>query len=508
MPHLTGLGGYSRPMHETRRGALYVLGLLFLLTCTSAPSEPIIPAVLSSAVSVEAPAVPALSTMQSPAVEPAPAAVIADAYAGWASWCEPMWYETQCQEHAECQDIAHVSRRPLRCVRPWWAKRDDLRDENGKPLKICAPGFTAKTERRWRRARLRELVAQAYFDEPKHCADWTWEAVGAQDKPKRFKRVWANGRSTHQQHWRCTQEWRKAETLANFLWVPYFRETTARPWKRHRLDADVAANKTAWVREAPDYGWMVVLGCEDGRALTQDTEGVWRDAKGRRCRKGRDRKGHYTRDRHVIVDYYPDPEADRHNPYYGERHRWQYGNGGVGKNTAYGTQDWDVMGAPEILCREVEGFEAYLRDARHAVRTLRGAGVDCDGDRYRGRAVRVLIDPITNQPMGELEVEEPSWADAHRVASGGKFCPRGGPKGAEYARKFARRMASVGLRADAPVTEEMFGRPIARKGQNERAEQIRARIEAVLPPAWPIPGRIHPKDIPLDKEQPSDDATR
>jgi hypothetical protein len=484
-------------MYETRRAALHVLGLLFLLTCTSVPAESV---VLSGVASIEAsPSVATLSTMQSPSLESAPATVV-DPYAGYASWCEPLWYETPCQEHAECRDIAHVARRPLRCIRPWWAKKDDLRDDDGNPLKICAPGYTAKTERRWRRARLRELVAQAYFDEPTACPDWSWKVLGAEGKPKRFQRVWANGRPTHQQHWRCTQEWRKAETLADFLWVPYFRETTARPWKRHRLPADTAANRLAWVKEARDYGWIVELQCEDGRPLTQGPDGAWRDAKGRRCRKGRDRKGGYTRDRHVIADYYPDPAAEQHNPYYGERYRWQYGNGGLGKNTAYGTQDWDKMAPPEILCHEVAGFEAYLRDARHAVRTFRGGGVDCgDETRYRGLAVRVLIDPVTKQPHGEREVEEPSWADVHRVASGGKFCPQNGVKAAEYARKYARRMESVGLRVDSPVTEEMFGSPIARDEQNERAAEILARIEAVLPPAWPVPGASQVSDVSMDK---------
>lgn len=495
-------------MHETRRAALYVLGLLFLLTCRWS-SDPVVPVVLSGVVaSIESsPSVRALSTMQPPSVETA-AATVVDPYAGHVSWCEPMWYEKTCGDHSDCDQIRHVARRSLRCIRPWWAKKDDLRDDDGNPLKVCAPGYTAKTERRWRRARLRELVAQAYFDEPTRCPDWRWKVLGAEGKPKRFQRVWDNDRSTHQQHWRCTQEWRKAETLADFLWVPYFRETTARPWKRHRLDKDVAANKRAWVKEAPDYGWVIELGCEDGRPLALDSEGVWRDAKGHRCRKGRDRKGRYTRDRHVIADYYPDSDAEQHNPYYGERHRWAYGNGGLGQNTAYGTQDWDKMAPPEILCHEVEGFEAYLRDARHAVRTLRGHGVDCGGEtRYRGSAIRTLIDPATKQPIGELQVEEPSWADVHRVASGGKFCPRKGAKGAEYARKFARRMESVGLRVDAPVTEEMLGRPIARKRQNERAAEILDRLEMVLPPAWPIPGMDTPRDTPPDKSDTSDDAS-
>lgn len=471
------------PMQSTRRAACYVLGLTILLTCTS-EGEPRTEEALPDIIPV--PKATSLSMQVAPS---STAATVQDPYTGWSRWCEPMWYEQPCDDHVECRDIAHVARRPLRCVRPWWSKRDDLRDSNGEPLKICAPGFTAKSERRWRRSRLRELVAQAYFDEPLLCPDWSWEVIGGEGKPKRFERVWANGKPTHQQHWRCTQEARAAQTLADFLWVPYFRETTARPWKRHRLDADVAANATAWLKEASAYGWVVELACEDGRPLTRGDDGHWRDAKGRRCRKGRDSRGKYTRNRKVIADYFPDPNAERHNPYYGERHRWQYGNGGVGKNTAYGTQDWDMMAPPEILCREVEGFESYLRDARHAVSVLRQGGVDCGGDsRYRGRATVLERDPMTKEVVGEREVAEPSWSDVHRVASGGRFCPRLGSSGAAYARKFSARMTSVGLRASAPVTLEMLGEPISRENQNERAAEILVRIEAVLPPAWPVPG--------------------
>lgn len=410
-----------------------------------------------------------------PPEENAPSAVPAtDHYADWGSWCEPMWYDTACQEHDDCAGIKHVAGRPLRCVRPFWGIKSGAKGPDGKPLKVCAPGYTRKTERRWRRARLREFVAQAYFDEPENCPSWSWEMIGAADKPKRFVREWANGKPTHHQHWRCSTAAAKAQKLANFLWVPYFRETTARPWKRHRLNPDVVANVLAWVNEASVFGWKVEMLCADGRNLEKDREGRWRDQRGRGCAK-----------RNLVVgNYYPDPEADRHNPHFGERDRWQYGLGPVGKNTAYGTQDWDVMAPPEILCREPEGFEAYLRDVRHAVRTFRSNKPPvCNGIPYRGRAIRHVKD-AEGKVISEFEVLEPSWYDAHRVASGGKFCPRKSAKAADYRRKFAKRMESAGLRPDEPVTIDMLGRPISRDTQNEVASEIHKQLDAKLPSPW------------------------
>lgn len=481
MAHLTAQDGYPLQMHDLRRATLQALGLLFLLTCTSRPSDPSQPGVLEHVIASSAPAEEpaALATMQPEIPEPASAPVVTNPYAGWRQWCEPQWYDTTCRKESDCASIQHVAGRPLRCSQTRSSKRDGLLDNDGNPLKFCVPGFSNKTERRWRRARLREIVAQAYFEEPEYCSEWSWETISPKNKAKRFERIWANGKPTHHQHWRCTREWRQAEVLANFLWVPYFRETTARPWKRHRLDPDVEANKTAWVNEASDYGWIIEMQCEDGRKLLRAEDGKWRDANGRRCRKGRDMAGKYTRSRLVIAGSHPDPDAEFHNPYYANRLRWQYGLGAVGKNTAYGVQDWDVMAPPEILCREFEGFEAYLRDARHAVTVLRGGGVDCgDPTKYHGIAIR--------QGDGSV-VEEPSWFDVHRVASSGKFCPRKGAKSAEYRRKFRRRMISVGLNPDHPVTDAMLGQPIEREGQNARAAEILGRIDDVLPMPWEDP---------------------
>lgn len=419
--------------------------LIFLLAwaCTSGhPTEDLDEP--APPVEVELPAATiSLSSMQP---EQAPVVQTTARYAGWQGWCEPEVYETPCKENVDCADLPHVARRPLRCIRPRWSEKDDVRNADGSPLKICAPGFSARQEQAWRQARLRELVAQAYFDEPKHCPDWSWEPGR-----RSFARKWENGRPTHEQHWRCTQELAPAQKLADFLWVPYLRETTARPWKRHRLDPDQQANEQAWVRLADRYGWQVNMACDNGR---------------KRCSKAHK----------VIVDYYPDPKAEVFNPHYGDRHRWQ-GLGGYGKNSALGVSDWDRLAPPEILCLEVPGTEAYLRDARHGVEVFRGSGAPCPDGRYHGRAIRV-VDGV------EQTVAEPSWIDVHRVASGGKFCPRD----TKYEGLFRKRMQAVGLNPDEPVTLDMLGRQIPRATQHETADQILARLEAVLAPPWRVPG--------------------
>lgn len=399
---------------------------------------------------------PTLANMQPADDEPEAAAQEADPYAGAKGWCEPLIYDRTCKEHSDCADIEHVSRRPLRCFHTKAAKRDGLKDEHGNPLKFCAPGQTGPVELEWRRARLRDLVGQIYFDEPTRCPAWSWELRG-KGRSARFVQQWENGNPLHQQHYRCQREWKAAEHLAAFLWVPYVRETTARPWARHRLNADQHANEQAWVKQASTYGWVVELACENGK---------------KRCKN----------DKLIVANHYPDPQATNPNPYYGDRYRWQFGLGGFGKNTGYGVQDWDRSAPPEILCLEVPGTESYLRDARHAVDVFRGSGVSCDGSTYRGRAIRLVDDGQGGTT--ELVVSEPSWIDVHRVASGGKFCPR---EASRYEVLFRKRMEHAGLRPDEPVTREMLGRAIPREHQNDHAAQALARLEEVLPPPWDVP---------------------
>lgn len=330
-------------------------------------------------------------------------------YAGWDTWCEPHTNEVACQQDSDCVGLDHPVGHPLRCLHPWWAK-------GNKELKICAPGYARRSERDWRHNRLREIVRQQYFDETEHCAD--------DDRP------------IHKQHWRCQREWRNAERLTNFLWIPYKRETTARPWKRHRLNPDKVANEKAWVRQAGRYGWKVETACLNGK---------------KRCKGGM---------RVVKASY---PISENANPHYGEMWRWEYGLGGLGQNAALWTGGWDTMAPPEILCREVEQFETYLRRARQAVTDLSN-GIDCDGDVKK-----------------DYWDKKPTWVVVHRAASGGKICPRNNASRKKFEDAFRRRAKSAGLDPDEVVTLEMLGKPIKKDTQNERAAEIYAQLEKKFP---------------------------
>jgi hypothetical protein len=317
--------------------------------------------------------------------------------------------EVTCKDDGDCAGLEHPVGHGLRCLHPWWAKGNE-------DLKICAPGYAKKGERAWRKDRLREIVRQQYFNETEHCVD--------DDRP------------VHKQHWRCQNEWANAERLASFLWVPYLRETTARPWKRHRLNPDKVANEKAWVRQASRYGWKVETVCSNGKE---------------RCRSNMK----------VVKDYYP--ISENANPHYGDIWRWEFGLGGLGQNAALWTGGWDTMAPPEILCREVEQFETYLRRARKVVADLAN-GIDCDGDVKK-----------------DYWNKSPTWVDVHRAASGGKVCPKTNASRKKFEDAFRHRAESAGLDPDEVVTLEMLGNPIERDGQNERAAEIYVQLEKKFP---------------------------
>jgi hypothetical protein len=331
-------------------------------------------------------------------------------YEGWKNWCEPVDYDVVCKGDDDCSGLNYKAiGRSLQCVNPWWSKDEDL--------KICAPGYARRSERIWRYNRLRSIIGSAYFDESDHCVD--------------------DGRPVHKQHWRCQREWKRGELLTKFMWIPYKRETTGRPWKRHRLNPDLSANVQAWVRRADDYGWNVELVCDSGN---------------RRCRKSE----------LAIGDYTP-MDGVESNPHYGQRHRWQYGLGPYGQNAALYVENWDPMAPPEILCRELESTEAYLRNARVAVRKL-ASGVDCDGDGKKDHWDK-----------------QPTWSIVHGAASSGKLCPPNTKGERGMMERFRDRAERDGLDPDGIVTLETLGKPIDPGRQNEIAAEIYAIVNQKLP---------------------------
>lgn len=194
--------------------------------------------------------------------------------------------------------------------------------------------------------------------------------------------------------WRCGQRRARGRRLAGLLNMVAQRETTMRRWKRHRLNGDIRANRWAFRR----------------------TEKIYAGNTHRR-----------------------------------ERWRWEYGIGLYGMNASLFTRAWDTQAPPEVLCREVESTEAYLRSTRKAWRKLAG-GIDCDKDgerEWHGVAGR------------------PTWYDVHHYASGGKLCPS-----AKSKERFEKRARKAGLEPFAPISLVDLGAPIERADQNETARRL------------------------------------
>ncbi len=183
-------------------------------------------------------------------------------------WCEPIDLPL-CREHSDCAADSH-------CVRPWWAETDEA--------KVCARRNPDRDERRWRSDRLRVFVDHV-------CR----RAAGCEPND-----------------------------MHAYLRVLALRESTWRPYKRHRLNPDLEANAEAWA--------------ESGERFAGNPA--------------------------------QDPA------------RWSTGLGYYGQIPALALPLWDRLAPPETLCGEVESSEVHLRAARSAVRKIR-RGVDCDKDGER-----------------------------------------------------------------------------------------------------------------------------
>lgn len=155
--------------------------------------------------------------------------------------------------------------------------------------------------------------------------------------------------------------------------------------------------------------------------------------------------------------------SEHANPYYPQMNRWKYGLGPYGHNAALFAAVWDIYAPPEILCREVEPTEVYLRRARKVVRDLEG-GIDCDGDRKR-----------------DYQDKNPTLAVVHRGASGGKLCPKNTASRKKHEENFRKRAERAGLDADEVWTLDMLGKPMEAKTQNLQAARIYDHLEQAFP---------------------------
>lgn len=193
------------------------------------------------------------------------------------SWCEPIDL-FPCSTASDCPRTPDGS--AMSCVRPWW------REAATEGERVCVVGFPTRDVQEWRAARLRVLVDEI------------------------CKR--SDG---------CDPE-----ALHDYLAVLALRESTWRPYKAHRLEADLDANRRAWLRYANRY-----------------------------------------------VD----------SPAAGDPARWAAGRGLYGQNPAALLHVWDASEIPEALCGEVEATLVHLRTARDRWRRLE-RGVICGGREHHG----------------------------------------------------------------------------------------------------------------------------
>ena len=257
----------------------------------------------------------------------------------WSQWCEPTEVRS-CETDDDCTSTD-------RCIQPWWAHKGDVN------ARRCVAKWPSLSERSWQRARLRTVV------------DLMCSRRDGCDPGR----------------------------LHEFLSLVAVRESTWRPYKRHRLNADVVAARGARERRRRVY---------------------------------------------------------RENLHFGQSERWASALGLYGQNPAIFVDAWHRSAPPEVLCREVESTAAYLERARRAVRGFRRRGLSptlcdvhravsggklekCDGDEgsFARRAKSHGLDP--DAPVDEASFGEPppeeigarlAWADAVRSAVEAKHPPR------------------------------------------------------------------------------------
>lgn len=221
-----------------------------------------------------------------------------DGYQGAERWCEAP-VAVPCRVDADCTKVSVPDSRPHKCITPWWADEAERKLKKAQKIKVCAAPYPNRTEKKWRKQRLAAIVEQI--------------CVGTS----------------------CNE----ADVTA-LLSIVAGRESSWRPWKAHRLNGDVEANRTAHLSRARRYGHeQIVQTSSKGKPIP------------------------------IAVKLTKDG-----NPYYGDVERWQ-GWGYYGQNSPLFVALWDDRAPPEILCREIEATETYLERARIAARKQADMGI-------------------------------------------------------------------------------------------------------------------------------------
>jgi len=368
---------------------------------------------------------------------------VSDPYAEHDNWCEDL-YKMAC----ECPDRDPIicakpkEACPLdrtgteqQCVRPKWARRE------GSNVYQCVPKWLNRSQQKVRRESLQVIVGEI--------CEWPWWAHdlaewGAAnrmgDDPSRL--CWRLKGGTKALKQCKSKHWCQPDKLHKLLALVASRESTWQNQTTHELNKDVEANQRAFAK-AQKRGWY-----ED-------------------------------------------------NPHFLNPDRWQRGYGWYGHNAALKVALWDKDAPPEILCRQVESTEVYLRNARDSFRKL--------WNKYGDSVERVYVVQSPN-PGGadeKVKVKGVTWYDVHRAASSGKLSPEKVIKTRAWSKRrkkwmkvgFVIRARSRKVQLDPfeTVMWEMLGEQIPVDRQNEVADKIREQVrEHFMPESQ---ASINPGDV-------------
>jgi len=228
------------------------------------------------------------------------------------------------------------------------------------------------------------------------------------------------------------------------LLLEAWKESTFRPYVRHRLNPDLEANNKAWTRYANRYGHVQKL----------------------ETRKYRNRSGELV-EREVAVGVKMTLEGNTHYP---QQWRWATGLGLYGMVASGFVFEWSGDAPPEVLCRMEIATEVWLRRARQVWPKI-AHGLDCDSDGVKdfwGSAV---------DGSGEL-VNKPSWYDIHNGVNVGRLCPRSHGR----QQMFVKRAEKIDLDPYGAVRLTDLGTPVDFDGQIAWADAMRAQLEQMDAP--------------------------
>jgi hypothetical protein len=422
------------------RHALFVLALL-LVSCTN--REPVQEAtprrsvIETTALAMVAPPsdVPVSDVEQ----EPKPQEPVPDPYADHDSWCEDI-FKKPCECPGKDPIVCEEPKEPCPddrtgksqiCVHTKWSRRE------GSYVYMCDPGWLNRRQQK-RQRQAQKLIVEELCQTPA----WA-DALGRWGKEHRYgddpsKLCWHLPGGSKELKACRGGHYCQADKLAKFLALVAARESTWNNNIAHELERDVKANKGSY-RKAKHRGW-------------------------------------YTDNQHFF-----------------DRDRWARGYGWYGQNAALNVFRWDPKAPPEILCREVESTEVYLRNARGSFKKLWNIYGDDAERTYK-------LD--TGE---EVKVKGVTWYDVHRAIASGKLYPEETITTKKWIKKkqkwrkvgFVSRARSKNIDLDPfeTVMWEMLGEAIPRDRQNEIAEEIRQNVRNYFEPQAQTGGSMEPATV-------------